>query len=510
MTIGRQAAAGATWAIGLGLASRIVGLVGTIVITHHLSPSVMGEVTAAAVLAFTANWMTAWGFNQYVIVRGHEGQEAVYHATVLHLAFGLAGLLVVLLVGGRLDDFLNAPNLGAYLPGMVVAVAIKRLTSIPNKLLMRKMRFRTIAIATATGEVVYVSLAVLLVVSTDLGGLAIVVANILQALVVSTIEISAQGLRTWLTPVPWNWKRARDILRFGAPLGFESFLSEASRQWDKLAFSRLFGPHATGMYSLAYNLSDLPATYIGEHVASVLFPAMVGSEVSSRPRIFCRAFGLLLLIVLPIAIGLAGVAHTLVELLLSEEWQPVAGFLVVLAAAGVFRPINAVTASLLMASERNALLLSAEFGKVVVLLVGMWALSPLGEVASAVSVAAAMGLQAGLLFYVLGQTGFPIRELLSYARGPAIAATILVAAVIATRAVLDANIEIPVGAQLAVEIAVGVIAYSLGAWLFARTTVKELIDILRAQLHRPRMAAATAVDPGVQSNTDGRASNPWK
>ncbi|MGH8865499.1 MAG: oligosaccharide flippase family protein, partial [Burkholderiales bacterium] len=463
MTIRRQAAAGAMWTISLGLASRLVGLIGTIVITHHLSPSVMGEVTAAAVLAFTANWMTAWGFNQYVIVRGHEGREAVFHATVLHLAFGLTGLLVVLLVGRHLDDFLNAPHLGAYLPGMIVAVAIKRLTSIPDKLLVREMRFRTIAIATATGEIVYVALAVLLVVTTDLGGFAIVAANIVQALVVAAIEISAQGLRSWLTPVPWNWLRARDILRFGTPLGFESLLSEASRYWDKLAFSRLFGPHSTGMYSLAYNLSDLPATYIGEHVASVLFPAMVGSEVSSRPRIFCRAFGLLLLVILPIAIGLAAVAHTLVELMLSDEWQPVAGFLVVLAAAGVFRPINAVTASLLMASERNTLLMSAEFGKVVVLLVGMWALSPLGDVASAVSVAAAMGMQAGLLFYVLGQTGFPIRELLGHARGPAIAAAILVAAVVTARSALDQYPDVPVAAQLVVEVSVGGIAYCLGA-----------------------------------------------
>jgi len=97
MNIGHQAAAGAMWTIGLGLASRLVGLVGTVIVTHYLSPAVMGEVAAATVLAFTANWMTAWGFNQYVIVRGDEGHEAVFHVTVLHLFFGFAALLLVLL-----------------------------------------------------------------------------------------------------------------------------------------------------------------------------------------------------------------------------------------------------------------------------------------------------------------------------------------------------------------------------------------------------------------------------
>jgi O-antigen/teichoic acid export membrane protein len=508
MNIGHQAAAGAMWTIGLGLASRFVGLVGTVVITHFLSPAVMGEVAAATVLALTANWMSAWGFNQYVIVKGEEGHEAVFHATVLHLAFGFAALLVVLLAGGGLSAFLNAPNLGAYLPGMVAAVAIKRLTSIPDKLLMRQMRFRTVAIATATGEVVYVCAAVLLVMNTNLGGVAIVAANIVQALVVAAIEITAQGLRTWLTPVPWNWQRAREILRFGTPLGLESLLSEASRYWDKLAFSRLFGPQATGMYSLAYNLADLPATYVGEHVASVLFPTLVRSEASSRPRLFCRAFGLLLLITLPIAIGLAAVAHTLIELLLPAEWQPVAGFLVVLAAAGVFRPINSIAASLLMASERNTLLLAAEFTKVSVLLFGMWALSPFGQLASAATVALAMGVQAALLVYVLGRSGFPVRELPRQARGPLSAAIVLVAAVIATRFALDQGTGIPVAAQLVAEVLAGGFAYCLGAWIFARPAVNELIVMITTQIRGPRLPVEIGAVPDGQSNTDGNARSP--
>ena len=73
-------------------------------------------------------------------------------------------------------------------------MAVKRLASIPDKLLMRQMRFRTVAIANAAGELVYVILAVLLVVNTTLGGLAIVIANIVQASVVAAIEIGAEGL----------------------------------------------------------------------------------------------------------------------------------------------------------------------------------------------------------------------------------------------------------------------------------------------------------------------------
>jgi PST family polysaccharide transporter len=508
MTLGRAAATGAMWAIGLGLASRGIGLVGTVVITHFLSPATMGEVAAATVLAFTANWMSSWGFNQYVIVKADQGQGAVFHATILHLALGIAALLLVLLTGEHFSVFLNAPNLGLYLPGMIVAVAIKRLASIPDKLLMRQMRFRLVAVATATGEIVYVVVAVLLVVTTDLGGMSIVIANIVQALLVSTIEISAQGLRSWLTPVAWSWQRVRDILRFGTPLGIETFLSEASRYWDKLAFSSLFGPHPTGMYSLAYNLADLPATYVGEHVSSVLFPTLVRSDVASRPKLFCRAFGLLLLVTLPMAIGLAAVAHTLVRLLLTDEWQPVAGFLVVLAAAGVFRPINSIAATFLIASERNTLLMATEFIKVVALLAGMWALSAFGPLSSAAAVALAMGLQASLLLYTLSRSGFLFADLLAEARGPLTATILLIVAVIVTRATLDQSGAIPVAGQLAAEILVGAIAYLSGAWLFARQSVLQLVDTVMTQIRARKAGRGTAVTTRIQSNVEGNASNP--
>jgi len=223
----------------------------------------------------------------------------------------------------------------------------------------------------------------------------------------------------------------------------------------------------------------------------VLFPTLVHSDTSNRPRMFCRVFGLLLLITLPIAIGLAAVAHTLVALLLTAEWQPVAGFLVVLAAAGVFRPINSIAASLLMASERNTLLLAAELCKVTALLVGMWALSPFGQVASAASVALAIGLQAVLLVCVLGRSGFPIRDLLLHARGPAAAAIALIAAVVAMRFTLGRVTATPAAAQLAAEILAGAGAYCLGAWIFARQAVKELIVTITTQISRPRPAVRT-------------------
>ena len=482
MTLTRQAARGAAWQIAAGLISRIAGLVGTVIITHHIAPDVMGEVAAATVLAFTANWLSAWGFNQYVIVKGDQQDDNLFHVAILHLSLGIAALLAVVALEDHFTDFLNAPNLGLYLPGMALTVAIKRLASIPDKLLMRQMRFRTIAIANALGEFTYVGLAVSMVVLTDLGGLAIVIANVVQALLVSSIEVSVVGFRSWLSPKPWNWTRVREILNFGTPLALETILSEAGRYWDKLMFARLFGPHATGAYTLAYNLSDLPATYVGEHVASVLFPTIVQLDPERRTEIFCRSCGLLALIVFPMGVGLAAVADSLVSLVLSEEWQDVAGYLLVVPMIALFRPFNSVLASLLMATERNRLLLVFELFKVIALLGGMWGLSHFGEIAAAAAIGLAMGAQAAGLVFAMSLRGFPAGMLLRELRGPALASLVLLGAVFATREAFSHVEGVSLFVQLIAEIAIGAAAYFIGVAAFARPTAMQLMEIARNQL----------------------------
>jgi PST family polysaccharide transporter len=333
-----------------------------------------------------------------------------------------------------------------------------------------------------------------LVVTTDLGGLAIVIANVVQALVATSIEISAVDFRRWLSPKPWNWRRVTDIFRFGAPIGVEVVLSEAGRYWDKLMFSRLFGPHDTGMYSLAYNLSDLPATYVGEHVATVLFPTMVLIAPERRNQVFTEACGLLALIVMPMALGLASVADTLVKVLLTAEWQGVADFLVVLAAIAIFRPLNSVMSSLLIATGRTGTLMMFEVLRVTILFGGMWYFSRFGEVAAACALGVAMMAQFVGTLAVLTQRGFPALRFLIELRGPTLAAILMVAIVLVVRYLVSHWPGVPLVMQLIAEVAAGILAYLCGAWLLARDTFTKFVEIIQQQLGMRSSSIPTDAD----------------
>ena len=138
----------AAWSIGAGLLGRGVGLIGTLLIARHLSPGIVAEVTVATIIALTGNWISAWGCGQYVIVRGGEGREAIFGASVFYLVFGMVVIAGLWWMAPTLAAWFSTPRLVEYLPGALLGIGIRRLGAIPDKLLARELRFTRIALAT--------------------------------------------------------------------------------------------------------------------------------------------------------------------------------------------------------------------------------------------------------------------------------------------------------------------------------------------------------------------------
>ena len=485
-SLAHRATRGVAWTVASGLIARGVGLVGTLIVTRFLAPDVVGEVTTATVLAFSASWITQLGFNQYVLVRG-ETREALFHATFASLVLAATALSVMALTGPHLANWFNAPKLHEYLPGMALAVFIRRIGSTPDKLLLRSMRFRTVAIASACGELAYAATAVSLIALFDFGGHGIVIGNIVQSVVIVGITIGACGVRDWLVPTRLHWQRFKEVLSFGAPLGLETMLYEFARYGDKLVYTRLFGPARTGEYSLAANLADLPAVYVGEQVSNVLLPTMLQVEGARRQGILARAIGMLAMLTFPMAIGLAAIAHTLVDVLLPSRWQGVAPFLVVLASVSLFRPINSLISQYLISMERNRMLLGLEMLRVATLFAALLLLGQIGPLAAAFAVGmAAFAHCCGLLYAIHGDGAF-LRTMLAGLRAPVLSCIAIVVAVLTVRTAFGPVEGYGEAVLLVTETAAGACAYVGGMFLFGRTAVREALALASGAL-RPKRA----------------------
>ncbi|MGE0545960.1 MAG: oligosaccharide flippase family protein [Kofleriaceae bacterium] len=486
MSLAQKAARGALWTVVSSIGGRAVGVIGTLAMTRFLAPDDIGEVADATVVCMTANWLTIWGFGQYSIVhgRGDATAEVRWHATVFYVLLGAIALGLVALFGGRLMPLVNAPDAVQYVPGMALALFIRRLGAMPERVLTQQMLFRPSGMALGFGELGY-TITALSLAWAGWGGMSIVMANIVRSAIAVLILVNAAGVRSWATPTPLRWERISAMLKFGLPLGVQGTAGQASRYWDNLAISYYFGTGAVGAYNMAYNLADIPAIQVGEQIALVLMPSMAELPRERRPAALERSSALLSLIIFPLAVGLGLVAYPLIDLLLPDnKWQDVAPLLTVLSCLSVFRPITWVMSAYLEAESKTNRLMFLELIKIVLLLVGIAVLQRFGLRAAAGAVGVAFGLTAIAGISVVVREGASWTRLFVGFFQPLVACGVMAVAVFGVEyALAQGGIDHP-AIRLVVGIIVGAVTYVSVALVVCRSTAKDLLQLLKKALKR--------------------------
>ncbi len=484
-----SAVRGAAWTILTGIGSRIVGLFGTLWLTYYLAPEVQGEVSDAFIVVLTAHQLSTLGVQQYLVAGPEPEKGLAWHVTVFQFVLGLVAFGAVILLRDQFGGFLHAPTMGQYVPGLALAMFIERLGTVPERLLSRQMKFRTIGLGRTLGEMAYTVVSVVLA-WRGFGGMAIVYGNIVRTILYFGVLARATPRAAWISPkTPLSLDALRPALRYGLPLWVGAFATFVSRRWDNLIISALFGAHVVGEYNLAYNLADIPATQVGEQIGDVLFPSFARMEPEDRKRALVRSTGLLSLVVFPLAVGLGAVAPTVVHVMLRPEWYGVAPMLVILSALSVTRPVGWTIQAYLQASHRPRASMWLGLAKIAFLMTAMVVLGKL--TGQPLWACGAVGLAFGLhslasMFVVSRDDAVSVWTLLGRCAPPLLATLPMAAAIYGVRVAMERTGGVPPIAGLAIELVTGGVAYIVSALVLARTTARDFTTLVRDAIQRRR------------------------
>jgi lipopolysaccharide exporter len=469
------------------MGSRAIGLVGTLVITRFVAPAEYGEVTVAAVLGMTANQFSTIGWGQYLVSRPEAPRSVAFHVTAFHVCLGLLALALLLVFGGRLGPLLDAPHMARYLPGLALGILFDRIAFVPERVLVRDLRFGRISATRSAGDLAHTAVSIGSA-ALGFGGASIVFGNIARSLVRLGAYVSSVDRRDWLSPCRINWKETRELLAFGVPMSLGALCEFATRRWDNLLVSHFFGPGPTGMYNLAYNLADVPAIQVGEQIGDVLLPSFARLEPARRPDAFVRSLALLGLVVFPLAVGLGVVAPTLVATIFDARWRELGPMLVLLSALSVARPVGWTVASYLQAHQRPRSIFWLEGFKLLLLVGSIATIGRQSPLWACVAVGIAFGGHAMASLWVIQRLdGVPLRRSLGGLVPALLACLIMSAAVLVVRSALSGAALAP-AVQLVIEVLTGVASYLLAALLVAKRVTRELLSKMRVAL-RPQTAS---------------------
>jgi PST family polysaccharide transporter len=486
-SVAENAARGAAWNVATTFVTRGAGLVGTLLLTRFIAPSEFGEVSAASVCVLTAAGVTHLRFGQFLIAK-KAAPEAAYNANIVHITLGIVAVGGVVLLRDVFGPWFNAPRMARFVPGFALTALIERLAYVPERILVRDLKFRPLSIARSVGEIAYTTVS--LATAPFVGGMGIVFGNLVRSALVTGMIFRAARQNSETSPaVPSkiNIPLIFEMFAYCGPLVIGGIAEFASSRWDNLLMSRYFGPHQLGMYNLAYNLVETPTGAIGEQVGDVLFPAFSKLEEARRESALSRATSLMALIVFPLGVGLASVSPTVVKVFFDERWSGVAPMLAILSVLSVARPAAWPLLSYLQAQHRQRALMGLSLAKVFLLIGAIVLFARFGPLWACAGVGATF---FAYTFFCL----LVVRVVENVRIVPLIAGSVRVLlacgamgfAVYALRVALRGAGMGPSWPSLALEITVGAIVYVLAAFTVARGLAVDLVTQVRAVVRRKR------------------------
>lgn len=480
MTILQAAARGILWNMLFGVGARVLQLVGTLILTRFISPGDYGAVLAVSLTIVIVGTLTSFAFGQYLIVR-QPGPEVAFQAMVIHTLLGIVTMAVVLAMTSPLSGWLEIPEFSRYALGFAIAHVIERVRYVPERLLIRELRFRTVATINGSSELVFTVVAVGC--AMRYGANAILYATLARAIFSTALVMKFSPRANWWRVSKLHPQTARDLLSYGIPIMLASISDRAATRLDSLVISKLFGTSVMAPYNLAYSMAEMPINNIAEHIGEVLMPSFSRMQPAEREPAVLHAAELMAFMVAPLGVGLSATASTIVSSFFDSRWSLMAPMLTILSIMTVFRPLTWPAVAYLQAESKTQLVMTLSLARAVMVLVLVIVFGLLGgPLWSCVGACIGYALHSvGTIVATGAATGLRTRRYLARATRPLLACLPMYVTVVLLGEFLRSSGS-PGLLTLIAQIAGGGVIYLAASWLFARSTLLGTIDMARVAL----------------------------
>ncbi|HEY5489043.1 MAG TPA: oligosaccharide flippase family protein, partial [Candidatus Limnocylindrales bacterium] len=354
-------------------------------------------------------------------------------------------------------------------------------SSVQMALLQREMRFKSLAlrrlVALAAGGAIGVGAAY-----AGWGAWALVAQQVSYG-VVSVVMLWT--VSPWRPGLQWSRSDFRELFSFGINVVGGDVLNFLSRNSDNLLVGAVLGAGPLGLYAIGYKILDTTQALLVNAARKLAFP--VFSRIQNDPERSRRAYGrvnrALSVVILPGYIGLALVAQEAIVTLFGAKWAdsgPVAATLYLI---GPVLTIQVFSGALINAAGHPEITFRFRILTTTVHIVGFIIAVTLfrqdpsfGIVAVAAAFVIGSYLMLPLNLYLQHRyAGISVFEHLWQLRWMALCTALMAAAVLGVKLVLASHLH-PV-ILLVVEVAVGVVVYSVLLLIFERDLLREVITV---------------------------------
>ncbi|MDE7078405.1 MAG: lipopolysaccharide biosynthesis protein [Alistipes sp.] len=320
VSIKKEVARGVFWIALAKYSGIIISLGITAILARNISPEAFGTMAIATVIMLFLDIFSDMGIGAAIVQFKTLTRKQLDTLFTLGLCIGGILSFILFLSSGNIAEYYGDPSLTDVCRYLCICLFFNALNIVPNGLMLREKRFRTIALRTLSIQIVSGSIAVAGALH-GWGIYALLVTPVLSSVGVFIVNYCNYPQSIVLRP---DSSAIRTVWSYSIFQFLFSVSNYFSRNMDKLIIGRYFTMADLGYYDKSYRLMQLPLQNITYVISPVLHPILsaMQSDKQQLARKNSTLIGYIACLSFPIGICLFFGAHDIVNILFGDRWEP--------------------------------------------------------------------------------------------------------------------------------------------------------------------------------------------
>lgn len=294
----------------------------TTILARLLSPEDYGLLGIALIFSGIVTLLSQFGVGPAIIQRQVLSSEVVRTSFTLAMMFGLVITLITWFASPLIAEYFRAPMVRDILRAISLSFIVASFGTVSEALLTRELRFRKQMWIDVTSYFLGYGVTGIVLAFQGYQVWALVGAILAQNFIKAVLMFIS--VRHSIIPLIGK-NEVKEILRYGSGITLATVFNYFATQADYFVVGRVLGTVLLGIYSRSYHLMMLPATYIGQAIQKVSFPAMskMQNELERLLKAYFMSATVIGLVMMPLSAYFFIAAPEIVSLILGPKWLEV-------------------------------------------------------------------------------------------------------------------------------------------------------------------------------------------
>ena len=368
MTLAKKAAYGIAWVTLSTMLIRVFNFVTKIILARLLAPADFGLLAIGLLTINSMGLFRDLGFGAALIYKKDDSDHTAANTAFILLPI-VASLLFVL-------SYLSAPYIALFFDNVAVESIVRVLAltfiissfgTIPSMLLEKELEFRKKLLPETVPAAGYACVTIGLALH-GYGIWSLVYGQIVSAVLMSVLIWMVSD---WRPTFRFDREVAGELFGYGKHIMGASVVIFLITNIDDAIVGRMLGMEALGFYTIAYTISNLPATQITHLVSRVMFPvySKLQDDQDALRNAYLKTLKYVSMLSIPAAFGIFVIAPDFVSVVLGDKWMPAVPALQVLCIFGMIRSIKATFGPIFQATGNPKIIRDIALLKLVLMLI---------------------------------------------------------------------------------------------------------------------------------------------